>query len=149
MRLQPWTTRLRRRKLTTAERVTGLLPPEVQTHLYDALASLYAPLDASKQEFRIVTVAAGNFEEPIHCELEVVSPSDNKPYEALSYAWGDNKPSWKVFINGTRHAVSQNLESALRHLRYKDRSRTLWVDALSINQTNIQERNSQVKHMGI
>ncbi|KAK6856154.1 HET-domain-containing protein [Apiospora arundinis] len=148
MRLQPWTTRLRRRNTASAERATGMLPPEVQSHLYSALASLYKSLDESKQEFRTVTVAAGRFEDPITCELEVASLLDKKPFEALSYAWGDNQPSWKVFINGTRHEVSQNLDSALRHLRYKDRPRVLWVDALCINQTDIEERNSQVKQMG-
>ncbi|KAK8066478.1 heterokaryon incompatibility protein [Apiospora hydei] len=148
MRLQPWTTRLRRKNTVAAERATGLLPAEVQSQLYSSLASLYLPLDESKQEFRIVTIAAGRFEDAIACELEVVSPVDSKPFEALSYAWGDSQPSWKVYINGTRHEISRNLDSALRHLRHRNRSRVLWVDALCINQTDLEERNSQVKHMG-
>jgi hypothetical protein len=43
--------------------------------------------------------------------------------------------------------VTTNLEAALRHLRYEDRGRVLWVDALCINQRDVRERNSQVKKM--
>jgi hypothetical protein len=114
---------------------------EVNNHLYDVL-------DQSKLEVRTITIAPGTFEQHIICELHIVSLLDDPPYEALSYAWGDKKPWRKVFINGTRCQVGENLESALRHLRYMDKPRTMWVDALSINQSDIQERNSQVKHMG-
>jgi hypothetical protein len=40
-----------------------------------------------------------------------------------------------------------NLFYALSHLRYPDKDRVVWVDALSINQTNIPERNNQVMRM--
>jgi hypothetical protein len=43
--------------------------------------------------------------------------------------------------------VTTNLEQALRHLRYEDCERILWVDALSINQRDVRERNSQVRKM--
>lgn len=44
--------------------------------------------------------------------------------------------------------VTQNLESALRHLR-NTRRRVLWIDALSINQGDFAERSEQVMRMGI
>ena len=37
----------------------------------------------------------------------------------------------------------------MRALRYPDRTRTLWVDAICIDQSNDQERSSQVKHMSL
>jgi hypothetical protein len=40
--------------------------------------------------------------------------------------------------------VTSNLEAALRHLRYRHQPRFLWVDALCINQSDLQERASQV-----
>ena len=43
--------------------------------------------------------------------------------------------------------IRQNLTSALKHLRYSDCVRTLWIDALSINHHDVLERNSQVPRM--
>src|SRR6266536_764396 len=40
-----------------------------------------------------------------------------------------------------------NLVSALRHLRLKDIARTMWVDAICIDQSNIDERGHQVALM--
>jgi hypothetical protein len=44
--------------------------------------------------------------------------------------------------------VRQNLAEALRYLRYSDRPRTMWIDAISINQNDVIERNKQVPRMG-
>ena len=35
----------------------------------------------------------------------------------------------------------------MRHLRYPDRPRTLWIDAICINQADIKERGRQAKRM--
>lgn len=43
-----------------------------------------------------------------------------------------------------RHAITKNLELALRHLRFKDRERTLWVDAVWINQNDMDEKGWQI-----
>ncbi|KAF2246312.1 hypothetical protein BU26DRAFT_65795 [Trematosphaeria pertusa] len=43
--------------------------------------------------------------------------------------------------------IRPNLHHALKHLRQTDTARTLWIDALCINQEDIEERNVQVKRM--
>ncbi|PMD33029.1 hypothetical protein L207DRAFT_518383 [Hyaloscypha variabilis F] len=43
--------------------------------------------------------------------------------------------------------IRQNLFDALLSLRLTDVARTLWVDAICINQENIEERNHQVSQM--
>jgi Heterokaryon incompatibility protein (HET) len=50
-------------------------------------------------------------------------------------------------VDGGEFQATTNLESALRHLR-SDRTKVLWVDAVCINQRNIDEKNSQVRRMG-
>lgn len=77
-------------------------------------------------------------------------------FEALSYTWGPNTNSVVAHIldpscSEQRQAdiqIGANLACALKHLRYPDYSRTLWVDAICINQNDIDERNAQVKRMG-
>jgi Heterokaryon incompatibility protein (HET) len=71
-------------------------------------------------------------------------------YDALSYAWGDPTITGEIIVNGTRVSVTKNLEEALRnlHKRGQHGSRTrIWIDALCINQKDIDERNAQVKRM--
>ncbi|ENH69208.1 Heterokaryon incompatibility protein 6, OR allele [Fusarium oxysporum f. sp. cubense race 1] len=43
--------------------------------------------------------------------------------------------------------IGGNLAGALNHLRYPDKARTLWVDAICINQNDISEKNIQVPRM--
>ncbi|KAF2826582.1 hypothetical protein CC86DRAFT_416223 [Ophiobolus disseminans] len=44
--------------------------------------------------------------------------------------------------------ITNNLDVALRHLRYEDDARVLWIDALCIDQGLIEEKNRQVAAMG-
>lgn len=45
-------------------------------------------------------------------------------------------------------SATENLIVALRHLRYPDRTRALWIDALCINQKDEREKSLQVGMMG-
>ena len=44
--------------------------------------------------------------------------------------------------------ISSNLDIALRNLGLRHESRTLWVDAICINQQNLDERGKQVTRIG-
>jgi hypothetical protein len=70
------------------------------------------------------------------------------PYEALSYVWGSPEPSDEIFIDGCLFRVTSNLGKALRRLRQTQEPRTLWIDAICINQADTTERASQVQLMG-
>jgi hypothetical protein len=71
-------------------------------------------------------------------------------HEALSYVWGDAADTVAVRVIGysqTTLDIRCSLIRALKHLRYPDRLRTLWVDAICINQRDKDERNVEVKRM--
>jgi hypothetical protein len=51
-------------------------------------------------------------------------------------------------LNGVEVSVTANLESALRHMRLQNQTRMLWADAICINQSDIAEKNIQVRLMG-
>lgn len=75
-------------------------------------------------------------------------------YEALSYVWGSLKLTVTAYVvhedtSTTTLQIGQNLATALRHLRYSDRPRVLWVDAICINQKDPSERSEQVLRMGL
>jgi hypothetical protein len=66
----------------------------------------------------------------------------------ISYVWGDPKDTLPIFLDGHIFNVTTNLESALRHLRWKDAVQTFWIDAICINQSDNLERSQQVSLMG-
>ena len=78
-------------------------------------------------------------------------------YQALSYTWGGSESPRSLHVlrgpgdDGAEHAslagvinITENLHSALHNLRKPDETLVLWVDAVSINQADVLERNQQV-----
>ena len=109
---------------------------------------LYKKLDIERFEIRVLALLPGTWSEPIRCELSIVRLDEKPPYHALSYVWGEPISNREIFINQAPVAVTENLFRALRRIRKSDAVRTLWVDALCINQKDVQERNQQVSIMG-
>ena len=87
---------------------------------------------------------ASDFSAEIECSLKHVSFKNTIPYEALSWVWGDPQPRASISLDNGSLPITRSLEQALRHLRSATGTRTLWVDAICINQRNIAERNRQV-----
>ncbi|KAM0417136.1 hypothetical protein ACHAPT_012843 [Fusarium lateritium] len=109
-----------------------------------------ASLDDAHQEIRILHLEPGWGSAPISCTIHRISLTSDPPprYEALSYTWGDPKVTREIVVNNYVVNVTFNLYSALYRLRQAEDMRALWVDALCINQTNVDERGQQVGLMG-
>ncbi|KAJ4987096.1 nol1 nop2 sun family protein [Stagonosporopsis vannaccii] len=82
----------------------------------------------------------------IHCTFSLVSLDDALEYEALSYFWGDQTDLTTIFLDGHPVLITRNLYDALFHMR-QTKERTVWADALCINQKDMAERASQVLQM--
>ncbi|KAK3378337.1 heterokaryon incompatibility protein-domain-containing protein [Podospora didyma] len=75
-------------------------------------------------------------------------------YEALSYVWGSPSNgvlTGHVVVDGTTPTtqvhLGANLAMALKNLRLPDRARTIWVDAICINQRDREEANREIRRM--
>ncbi|KAF2994103.1 hypothetical protein E8E14_002243 [Neopestalotiopsis sp. 37M] len=68
-------------------------------------------------------------------------------YEALSYVWGDGKKPRHIWIGTSKLHITENLYTALMRLRNHSADRSLWVDAICINQTDDAEKSIQVQRM--
>jgi Heterokaryon incompatibility protein (HET) len=85
--------------------------------------------------------------------MSTISLDDSLLYEALSYMWGEpDDLRFQIRVNGRLVNIRRNLWHALKAFRSKydtyEYRRRLWIDALRINQDNIEERNHQVGLMG-
>lgn len=72
---------------------------------------------------------------------------DAPGFEALSYVWGDAGRVHSMQVGNSCIPVTANLLDALSYVRSRKETRTLWVDAVCINQDNLYERSHQVQQM--
>jgi ankyrin repeat protein len=108
----------------------------------------YKPIDLEGHAFRLLRLLKGD-DDLIQCELfESKLAPPEYGYAALSYTWGSESRPCEIIINGSKMTVTKNAYLALRDLRYQERDRFLWIDALCIDQDNREEREQQVKQMG-
>ena len=108
----------------------------------------YAELDTNQNLIRLLRLGpASSDDDEITCSFVIASLDEKPEFEALSYTWGDVNDTRPVEVEGSALPVTSNLHSALRHLRLKDKERTLWVDALCINQADFKEKMHQVSRM--
>lgn len=119
---------------------------------------MYSPLDSTKHQIRLLHLQPSleRFSEAtsdrksiqkIRCSFSLVSLQDDAEYEALSYVWGKAEATASILLNEMSFPVTGHLESILYYLRYRDRERILWIDALCIDQNSISERSQQVSVM--
>ena len=94
---------------------------------------------------RLVTILPGDGE--LKCTLTRHFIDQTPHYEALSYTWKCATFTQPLILNDDQFLVTANVEVALRHLRYSDKPRTLWIDSICIDQRNVIEKNAQVRLM--
>ena len=98
---------------------------------------------------RLIHLNAGLKNDGLSIQIcENVSLENAPVYEALSYAWGESRKTGSISCGSESIAVTQNLATALVHIRNPDKMRTLWIDQICINQDDVDERNKQVALMG-
>ncbi|KAL8656073.1 MAG: hypothetical protein Q9226_002793, partial [Calogaya cf. arnoldii] len=115
----------------------------------------YTPLDYQTKTTRLLSLLPGARADEIHVSLKIVHLTDDQlRFQALSYTWGSTDNPVQVLatdlpenINTGYLHVTQNLAVALQHLRLVDSTRDLWIDAVCVDQQNLEERGQQVERM--
>jgi hypothetical protein len=137
---------------STANAVTSFSIQRFNTSAHSSIehpgSMEYTALDPSQRQIRLLHLHAGNPKDDVVCHFSIISLDNHDvEYEALSYVWGDTTEGCVVTVEGIHMPVTDNLWQALNKLRYPDKERILWVDALCINQDDDDERSDQVSHM--
>jgi len=108
----------------------------------------YQPLNDSDNEIRLLTIKPADDEAAaVDCTLAHFSLSMLPSYAALSYCWGNPDDTQPITINGSTFDATVNLYHALVSFRSKGVDR-LWVDAICIDQKNLEEKGKQISLMG-
>jgi hypothetical protein len=115
----------------------------------EALGKLYRDLDITGDSagIRVLDLHPGAGTK-LRATLRVVSLNAKPQYEALSYTWGARGSTVVILNDNCPASTTNNLANALRRLRRRSGKRTLWVDAICINQADTAERSRQVALMG-
>lgn len=109
-------------------------------------------LDDRQIRLACLTPLVGD-DQPIHITLEVYDQDDRPEYESVSYMWGgedgDSTPCQPVYIGPYWDVLLQtkNCHAMLRFVCPWRGIRILWIDAVCINQHNVEERERQVAKM--
>ena len=109
-------------------------------------ATLYQPLDKGTRQIRLIRKMSSGSQ--IRCHLSVFSLDDAPEYKALSYCWGLEEATCRIYVNGEPFSVRPNLFAYLQLLSQAEEEGWIFVDALCINQDDVAERSSQVGFMG-
>ncbi|KAI0113623.1 HET-domain-containing protein [Nemania sp. FL0031] len=110
----------------------------------------YQPLNATNRQIRLLSLLPNSGR--VRCRLRHVSLEKlEDEYETLSYCWGlQTTRHVKISVDGLDFLIAANLHAALLRLRHLDynRPKTLWIDAICINQSDLVEKSNQIILMG-
>lgn len=116
-------------------------------------------MDLLDGQFRLLDILPSpRTSEKLVCRIHHCYFHDHPTYAAISYAWGDRRDTAKISLItrsdfATNHAeckvitVTSSLRDALMALRHPKKRVKVWVDALSIDQSNVDELSRQVQNM--
>lgn len=107
----------------------------------------YQGLEPKKNEIRVLSIQAGQYESSMECRIVHVSLDSPPPFTAISYAWGDPEDTCLMHLDGHEFPLTRTLYGALQALRSTSLEVVVWADAVCINQANIIERGLQVQIM--
>jgi hypothetical protein len=107
------------------------------------------PLDLESPSIRLIRILPDSQDRHgIQCDIRLASVASE--YTCLSYVWGDPSPGEYILLNERRFYVRRNLHNFLKSARSTPYllGKWIWIDALCIDQKNLDERQHQVQQMG-
>lgn len=141
-------------------------PTSAVTKRIENKYSRYSPLSTTKSEIRLAYLLPGSLSEPLKVHVHSTRHPWNDQHDdwtALSYTWGPMDETRQILVahsqccrdgitdeeeritsTYTAFHVTANLEIALRQLRLEGSGFFVWIDALCINQGDLEERGRQV-----
>lgn len=106
-----------------------------------------------RHDIRLLHILPGKPEDVLQCKCirypfgRGYSESPNPEYTAISYTWGDVNQTEPILLNDRKYYTTQNAREVLLYMRSRQTPQVVWIDAICIDQSNIAERDDQVRLM--
>ena len=112
----------------------------------------YQPINEADGIRLIQLLPASSAEDEVQCELTHTTLANctdiYEHYTALSYVWGNQFNTKRVWVDQVPVQVTYSLYSALRDIRHESKTLQIWADAICINQRDDEEKLRQISMMG-
>lgn len=103
----------------------------------------HAPLPEPTKQFRLLSFETSS--STLSCRLQSFELTDCPKYYALSYVYGDPLLREPILVNGEASDLNRNGWHTLKQAKLRASTGAYyWLDALCINQTDLQEKAIQV-----
>lgn len=106
----------------------------------------YRPLQSGRR-FRLLKFSLAEHGYLMVGQLLEHDVADGVRYDCLSYTWGTDSPKHVILLDDAALPVTWNLLQALNSLRQAQKTGLVWIDAICINQQDLDERGQQVQIM--
>lgn len=122
--------------------------PDENSKGFDRPQYHYCALEDASSRIRLLRVKPASGEkDPIECSLITCDLETAPLYAAASYTWGDPESVAQIWVEGSPLPVRENCRYLLWQFRLNGGYDYYWVDAICINQQDLDERNCQVAMM--
>lgn len=115
---------------------------ESHTSLYGLIT-----LEPKKREIRLLRLLPGDNDCPVKADLFRESLDNSPDFSVLSYSWGPESDKVPITVEGMTVMITRNLHQCLLNLRSDITPLVIWIDAICINQSSNEEKNTQVPLM--
>ena len=118
-----------------------------EQHSGSVSTGVHTALRDPRLQIRLLRLDADSDGDTVSASLEVWDKEAAPHYNAISYVCGDPELRQDVTVNSTRVSVRQNCYYALWQTRLHYPESRVWIDAICINQLNLEEKTAQVTMM--
>jgi hypothetical protein len=109
---------------------------------------VHEPLQDAKTQIRLIHLKPSDAKnDEIECTISTHDLSDAPSFAAISYTWGDMVSMREIMMDGKQLSIGENSWLVLWQARLHQIPLPVWIDVLSINQSDDDEKSSQVGMM--
>ncbi|KAI1736460.1 heterokaryon incompatibility protein-domain-containing protein [Xylaria scruposa] len=113
------------------------------------MAYTYEPLPQNSHTRVLELSPALDPDAPLHGNVRFVDLDKGPFYDAISYTWGEPRFTEEIVIGeNSRLHITPNLRDALIRYRQPTEIRSVWADAICIDQANEGDKRRQIQSMG-
>ena len=145
---------LTQRKSTRTKDISMYLRGSNPFDLHNAEVLKHQPLQDPSTQLRYLYLLPRTHNIDFHgqtvvrCELLSDVEEQAPRYIGLSYTWGDPQIRRPIIVGDKIFQATANLAIALEHLQDDKKTIIFWIDAICIDQSNLNEKSIQVQRMG-